>query len=96
MINVQEPRIACVSITLIEDKIANKIDSLVRVYETSGVSLRTILSILTDALDGLDTMDINKVSNYVYLVLRSFNILPYDVEIKIGEVREMKKLDKTE
>lgn len=92
--NLREPRFVCLRICAFEDKIGFKIDYHVRVYETYNIPLMAVAIIVKDALEDLNTLDVNQIQSYVHNVLLSFGIEYRYVDVEILEPREMKELDK--
>lgn len=92
MIDLQQPRTVCLEVTLFEDKINDKIDTQVRVYEANNVPADMVALLIKRCLNGIDSMDINKIKAFVHTMLLTFNIHPLSIDVKIGEPREMKAI----
>lgn len=90
MIDLKQPRTVCLEVTLFEDKIDNKIGNQVRVYEANNVPSDMVALLITRVLNGIDSLDTNKVKAFIHTMLLTFNIHPLAIDVKIGEPREMK------
>lgn len=91
---LNEPRTACVRVSVFEDKIAGIIDNHVRVYESYNVPMLAVVYIVKGILEGLDTLDVEKIKGMVFFGLKSFNIYPMNIFVDVLEPREMKNANK--
>ena len=53
-----------------------------------------VVYIVKGILEGLDTLDVEKIKGMVFFGLKSFNIYPMNIFVDVLEPREMKNANK--